>query len=129
MNYCHFLILTPPSLPSIRWYGTRNSSKSKAAAAAPPIEGEESFEEGYYEEPDETEQRKLENEEEVPAADNHIAPPTTFFPDITQFTTQNPSDYTTQEVFQQALNSSWWLGYWTAMHQMKVNSSPAEEET
>lgn len=28
-----------------------------------------------------------------------------------------------QDVFQQALNSAWWLGYWTALHQQKVSLS------
>jgi len=52
--------------------------------------------------------------------------PAPSFPDITQIS-QDASNYTTQEVFQNALNSSWWLGYWTAMHQMKVSSLSAEE--
>lgn len=92
-----------------RWYGTSSTSKSKAA---PPVK-EESIEREYYEEAEE--EGRLEDEGLEELADK--VTPT--FPDVTQFS-QDASSYTTQEVFQQALNSAWWLGYWTAMHQMKV---------
>ena len=91
-----------------RWYGT-NSKVVKDKS----LEESESFEQGHEGE------GRLEGEdhpEQVPM--DNSAPPT--FPDITQFTTQNASDYTTHEVFQQAVNSAWWLGYWTAVHRMKV---------
>ncbi|KAF8315918.1 hypothetical protein DL93DRAFT_2078669 [Clavulina sp. PMI_390] len=63
--------------------------------------------------------------------DGDMAQPTTTttgpqLPDLTALGF-DATQYSTQEIFQQALNSAWWLGYWSAMHQVKTSEDVAED--
>lgn len=100
----------------VRWYGV---SKLDDASWGENLAEEEALEDNYDHEEGVDDEYTTERDAEMQAPNTGSTLP---FPDASQLSF-DASQHSMQDIFQQALNSAWWLGYWTALHQQKVSLS------
>lgn len=113
--------------PFFRWHGTVKSRNDASFAEGEDeenaaVEDGDEDETAYAEYGDVAMETRPGSSSTQPeeATSNPLFP----FPDVNQVNGHvgDVSSMSAKQTLQQALNSAWWLGYWTALHSQKVRS-------